>query len=189
MRHRLGRTTIVGISGIDCAGKTTLAARLAAGLPEAVVVEGDDFNRPRSERSTFPAEDPDYGFAYEALARRLLAPAREGTRAEARLRVKDWERDVWTERDFVIEPGATAIVEGVFLFRPSLRPLFDLAIWIDITFENALERAMRRDAGVMGGPDGVRERYETRYFPAQRLHLEGDRPRELADLVLVSTGE
>jgi hypothetical protein len=65
-----------------------------------------------------------------------------------------------------------------------LLPLFDLAIWLEIAFDRALERALERDAVAMGGPIGVRERYPTRYFPGQRGHLARDRPREQADLVL-----
>jgi uridine kinase len=187
-RRRLGRTTVVGISGIDCAGKSTLARTLETDLraagEDAVRIGGDDFNRPRSERSIFPADEPDYGFDYGQLIRDVLVPARRGERVEARLRVKDWARDTWDERAFVVEPGAVVLLEGVFLFRPDLAPLLDLKVWLEIGFDEALERALLRDAEAMGGPDGVRERYATRYFPGQRLHLERDRPREAADLVL-----
>jgi len=186
-RQRLGRTTIVGISGIDAAGKTTLAAELEGELradgQAALVVEGDDFNRPSNERSLYPADEADYGFAYDVLARELLVPVRENIRVEARLSIKDWPADAWTERDFAVEPGTIVLVEGVFLFTPALLPVFDLTIWLEISFERAFERALVRDADAMGGPDGVRERYETRYFPGQRRHLHRDRPRERADLV------
>jgi uridine kinase len=187
-RRRVGRTTIVGISGIDCAGKSTLARTLAAELraagEEAVPIGGDDFNRPRSERSSFPADEPDYGFDYRQLISEVLVPARAGRRVEARLRVKDWERDAWDERDFIVEPGAIVLLEGVFLFTAEIVPLLDLKVWLEIGFDEALERALVRDADAMGGPDGVRERYATRYFPGQRFHLERDRPHEAADLVL-----
>jgi uridine kinase len=190
-RSRVGRTTIVGISGIDCAGKSTLARRLADELRAAgedvVLIGGDDFNRPHSERSIFPAEEPDFGFDYGQLIRELLAPARAGGWVEARLRVKDWPRDAWDERTFVIEPGSIVLLEGVFLFTPALLPLLDLKVWLEIPFDRALERAVVRDADAMGGEDGVRERYATRYFPGQRLHLERDRPKDRADVV-VSAG-
>jgi uridine kinase len=187
-RYRLGRTTIVGISGIDCAGKSTLTRRLADELRSAgedvVVIGGDGFNRPRSERSPRPAKDPDYGFAYDQLIRELLEPARTGGRVEARLRVKDWERDAWAEQDYAVEPGAIVLVEGVFLFRPEVVPVLDLKVWLEISFDDALARALERDADAMGGEPGVRERYATRYFPGQRAHLERDRPHEQADVVL-----
>jgi uridine kinase len=188
IRRRLGRTTIVGISGIDCAGKSTLARTLAAELQatgeDAVLIGGDDFNRPRSERSTFPADEPDYGFDYRQLMCEVLVRARGGDRVEARLRVKDWERDAWEERDFLVDAGAIILIEGVFLFRPELVPLLDLKVWLEIGFDEALERALVRDADAMGGPDGVRERYARRYFPGQRVHLERDRPRDHADVLL-----
>jgi uridine kinase len=187
-RRRLGRTTIVGISGIDCAGKSTLARALEEDLraagEDAVLIGGDDFNRPRSDRSIYPADEPDYGFDYSELIRYVLEPARAGERVEERLRVKDWERDAWDERDFVVEPGAMLLLEGVFLFTRELVPLLDLKVWLEIDFDAALERALVRDADAMGGPDGVRDRYTARYFPGQRRHLERDRPREAADLVL-----
>jgi uridine kinase len=187
-RRRLGRTTIVGISGIDCAGKSTLARQVAAHLAtSAVVIVGDDFNRPRSESSPYPSEESDYGFDYRQLIRELLVPAQAGGRVETRLRVKDWQHNCWDERDFVVGPGAIVIVEGVFLFRPEVVPLLDLKIWLEVSFEDALARALARDAEAMGGEDGVRERYATRYFPAQRLHLERERPREHADLVVRSS--
>jgi uridine kinase len=185
-RRRLDRTTVVGISGIDCAGKSTLARGLAekleAGGAAAVVVGGDYFNRPRSERSPYPADDEDFGFAYGELVRDVLEPARAGRRVEATLRVKDWKRDVWDEQVFVVEPGAVVLVEGVFLFRPDVAPALDLKVWLELSFDEALARALVRDAEAMGGPDGVRERYATRYFPGQRRHLARDRPREQADV-------
>jgi uridine kinase len=187
-RRGLGRTTIVGISGIDCAGKSTLArglaAELEAGGAPAVVIGGDHFNRPRSERSPYPADDEDYGFAYGELVREVLEPARAGRRVEAAVRVKDWERDAWGEQIFVVEPGAVVLVEGVFLFRPDVAPVLDLKVWLEFSFDEALARALVRDAEAMGGPDGVRERYATRYFPGQRRHLARDRPREQADVVV-----
>jgi uridine kinase len=187
-RRRLDRTTIVGISGIDCAGKSTLARQLANELVAAgacaVVIGGDHFNRPRRERSPYPVDDVDYGFAYGELVRELLHPARTGRPVKTRLRVKDWARDAWDEEVFVVESGAIVLVEGVFLFTPDVVPVLDLRIWLELAFEDALRRALVRDAEAMGGPDGVRERYATRYFPGQRLHLERDRPREQADVVV-----
>jgi uridine kinase len=93
---------------------------------------------------------------------------------------------VWDERRFVVVPGAIVLVEGVFLFRPQILPLLDLKVWLDISFDDALARAVVRDADAMGGRDGVRRRYATRYFPGQRLHLERERPRDAADLVLTA---
>jgi uridine kinase len=36
------------------------------------------------------------------------------------------------------------LLEGIFIYKRAYRPHFDLACWIDCTFETALERALRR---------------------------------------------
>ncbi|HZT83862.1 MAG TPA: hypothetical protein VE984_00375 [Gaiellaceae bacterium] len=57
---------------------------------------------------------------------------------------------------------------------------------MDLPLDEIVPRALARprDLERMGGPEGVRERYERRYVPGQRLHLERDRPQEQATLVL-----
>ena len=137
LRERLGRGVAVGISGIDCAGKSTLAERLRRDRDQrgvsVLVVRGDEFTRPRRERVDFRES-----FDYAELFERLLPAVRVGYVGEL------------------------------------------------AQFETAFERALARprDLERMGRRDGVRERYATRYFPAQRRHLERDDPRALAQIVL-----
>ena len=54
LRAALRRTVTVGISGVDCAGKSTLARTLAAELRDrgvpVLVIEGDELTRPTRER-------------------------------------------------------------------------------------------------------------------------------------------
>ena len=86
----------------------------------------------------------------------------------------------------MIGSNAIVLVEGCFLFTPSHEDAFDLRVWIEVPIAVALERALGRprDLERMGGPDGVRARYESRYFAGQRLHLARDEPRQRADVVL-----
>jgi uridine kinase len=37
-----------------------------------------------------------------------------------------------------------AIVEGIYLFKRAYRPPFDLALWVECSFETALRRAIAR---------------------------------------------
>src|SRR5262249_55629380 len=75
------------------------------------------------------------------------------------------------------------LLEGIFLLRRDLRHRYDLAFWVDCTFETALERALARNQEGL-----TRERllsaYRQIYFPAQRLHLALDWPRFFADTLL-----
>ena len=75
------------------------------------------------------------------------------------------------------------MVEGIFLFKPQYRKYFDLAIWIDCSFPTALARAIGRAQEGLS-PANTIAAYDTIYFPAQRIHLAQDKPRENADLIL-----
>jgi hypothetical protein len=69
--------------------------------------------------------------------------------------------------------GRTLVAGGVFLQRPELDDLWDVRIWLDISF----------DAEWM--PE-LRSRYEERYFPAQRLYIGEVDPRSHAEIVVAS---
>jgi uridine kinase len=195
LRARLGRGVSVGISGVDCAGKSSVAEEvrqiLAADQIPAVLVAGDEFTRPTRERFAEPDEALGYyrdSFDYRCVFEQILPRVRNSGTGTLRIRVSDWERDGWRERTLELPPAAVVIVEGCFLFAGGRAEEFDLSVWLDLPLEEIVPRALLRprDLARMGGPDGVRERYETRYVPGQRLHLERDRPHEQATLVLAS---
>ena len=74
------------------------------------------------------------------------------------------------------------LLEGIFLFKPMYRELFDLKVWIDCSFATALRRAMARGQEGLP-PQEAKRAFETIYFPAQRIHLARDNPRKAADIV------
>ena len=77
------------------------------------------------------------------------------------------------------------VLEGVYLLKRALRAHYDVAGWIDCTFETALERALAR--GQEGLPaDETIAAYRTIYFPAQEIHFARDEPRAAASAVLVN---
>jgi len=187
------RTVSVGISGVDCAGKSTLARELAAelrgrGLP-VLLVEGDELTRPTRERYADPDEGRGYyreSFAYDELFARVLPAARRGREVELSLRFSDWENDGWRPTAVTVPADGVVIAEGCFLFAANGCAEFDLSVWLELPLDQVVERALARprDLERMGGPAGVRERYETRYLPGQRLHLAADAPATHADVVV-----
>lgn len=197
LRDEAGRTISIGISGIDCAGKSTLAGVLCArlkklGIP-VLLVPGDGFTPPTAERYADPDPGLGYyrdGFDYTWLFAHLLPAVRSGLTGELVGPVSDWERDCWREASFALEPHAVVIVEGCFLFVDGREDAFDLRVWLELPLEQSVERALRRprDLERMGGPAGVRERYALRYVPGQRHHLEHDAPQSRSDVVIDAGG-
>jgi uridine kinase len=148
--------TRIAVDGIDAAGKTTLADRLGA-LLKADRVCIDDFLRPEDERYARGIDSAE-GYYEDSF-------------------------DFAAFRGAVVAATGTVVADGVFLQRPELDDLWDLRIWVDVSFEESLRRAEIRDAHYM--PD-VRGRYERRYHPGQRLYLERVDPRSRADVVVPS---
>ena len=55
----------------------------------------------------------------------------------------------------------------MLLFRPPLDKLFDYKIFLDISFQEVLRRAAKRDVPKYG--DAILDRYKQRYIPAQQI--------------------
>ena len=66
-----------------------------------------------------------------------------------------------------------------YLLKRAFQDYYDLSVWIDCTFETALERAIAR--GQEGLPAAATiTAYRTIYFPAQEIHLDRDDPQGAA---------
>src|SRR5215470_427957 len=82
---------------------------------------------------------------------------------------------------------AVLLFDGVFLHRPEVRRLFDYTVFVDAGFEVTLARAMQR-AGLLPGTAGeLRNSYEQRYIPGQKLYVTECLPKEQADAVFDNT--
>jgi len=181
---------LVGVSGIDGCGKGYLAAQLQAHLalhgviPTILNVDGW-LNLPQKR---FDRDAPALNFYENALRldqffSQLVLPLRE--RRSLRL-VADFVEETASDyrpHTYDYRDVAVLLVEGIFLFKPQYRECFDLAIWVDCSFPTALARAIERAQEGLS-PANTIAAYETIYFPAQRIHLAQDRPRENADIIL-----
>ena len=168
----------VAVDGIDAAGKTTLADELAERIgSRAIRASIDGFHQPQQSRMRY-FED---SFDLAAVRRELLDPLGPGGSRRYRRRVFDHRLDAVLDEPLAsAAPDAVLIVDGIFLQRPELDDCWDFRIFVEVSFEEALRRALARDE------NATRERYEARYFPAQRRYLAEYRPRERADVVLVN---
>ena len=61
---------------------------------------------------------------------------------------------------------------------------WDFAVFLDVDFDVAVERASQRDWALFGSVEEARDRYWKRYVSGQRLYLGACRPQEHADVVI-----
>jgi uridine kinase len=164
---------LVAIDGPDAAGKTTLGSRLAQRLRRpALTACVDSWHHPREVRTRRGNESPDGyfhdSFDLASLVAELLNPFRMGTE-RVRTSCFDYRSERVTHEYAEVSPNAVLIFDGVFLQRPELRPLWDLAIYLRVPADITLARALDRDLDRFGDEDTVRRRYEKRYLPGQAL--------------------
>ena len=183
---------VVALSGIDASGKGHIARRLAdilgrAGLRVALLNVDGWLTLPDVR---FGREDPGrhfylHAFRFGEMFSTLVDPlARTG---EVAL-VADYTEETATDYrkyTYSYDHINTVLLEGIFLFRRDLRPRYDFAVWIDCSFETALQRAVARGQEGLS-PEQTVAAFETVYFPAQRLHFAVDCPRESADFVFIN---
>jgi uridine kinase len=187
-----GESMLVAVSGIDGAGKGHVTARLVAALGRrglriaGINLDGWLNLPPLRFSSERPAEHfYRHAIRFDELFERLILPLRH-------------ERSIRLEADLVEETAAryhrhlyefddvdAIVLEGIFLLKRALRSEYDARVWVECSFETALERALARGQEGLSREATIRA-YETIYFPAQRIHFALDRPREAAEIVVVN---
>jgi uridine kinase len=183
------RSLLVGVSGIDGCGKGYIAGQLEArlalhGVTPAILNVDGWLNLPETRfNQGAPAENfYKNAIRFDEFFTQLVTPLRD--RRSIHL-VADYAEETasnYRKHTYDVKDVSVVLVEGIFLFKPRYREYFDLAIWIDCSFSTALARAINRAQEGLS-PANTIDAYETIYFPAQRIHLAQDKPRENADLI------
>jgi len=170
-----------------------LADALAAELADLEVIRAsiDGFHRPKAYRYRLGVDSPEGcyrdSFDYAALRRELLDPLGPAGTRLYRTTVFDFRTD--TPR---LEPepprraadDAVLLFDGVFLLRQELRETWDLMVFVRVSADESLRRALARDLPLFGSAAEVERRYRSRYLPGQRLYLEDSCPLDHADFVV-----
>ena len=191
---RDGRT-IVGISGIEASGKSTITDELANRLStlghDVLVIRGDEFSTTKAVRNNNPDTVRGYlddAYDYSHLSLRVLEPLRSAAVTEISYVSTDPETDDAVESHARVSERALVIVEGVLLFRGPMLDQFDLRIWVDVSFDESLRRAVMRprDLHYYGDAESIVSRYESRFHPAQKIHAREDRPQLTSHVIVRS---
>ncbi|HLO00517.1 MAG TPA: hypothetical protein VK208_18810 [Pyrinomonadaceae bacterium] len=185
-----GRGLLVGLSGIDGSGKGYLAKQIEARLVRHSIavanINADGWlNLPHRR---FSDNEParhfyENGIRLDEFFAGLLLPLRDQRTITLTADYTEEAARDYRRHTYAFENIDVVLVEGIFIFKREYRNLFDLAVWLDCSFSTALARALsRRQEGL--SPALTIRAYDTIYFPAQRIHFERDKPRELADLIV-----
>ncbi len=186
----------VGIDGVDAAGKTSLADELVAPLEErgrpVIRASIDGFHNPRALRYRRGASLPEGyyqdSFDLTALRQVLLIPLGPGGSRQYRRTIFDVRLDTAVQAPLMTAPRhAILLFDGIFLHRPELLGEWDFSIFVKVDFDVSVPRALIRDLPKdtwPGESEALRQRYEQRYVPGQRIYLQQIRPWEKADMIL-----
>ena len=179
----------VGIEGVDGAGKTTFADKLATILADmqlpVIRASIDGFHNPRAIRYARGRGSAE-GFYRDsfnlALFRSsLLEPLGPGGNGQYRRAAFDHRTDAAV--DLPLESavaGSILVVDGIFLHRPELRDSWDFSVFLDVPFSQSFRRMAARDGS---DPDPESEANQ-RYRSGQLLYLAECDPRNAASMLI-----
>lgn len=186
-------TVRVAIDGVDCAGKTTFADELGGFMESkgrnVIRASIDGFHNPPEVRYEMGKDSPEgyylKSFNYDAIIQKLLKPLGPGGNKKYITAVYDFRTEKEVRGEIRTAPeNCVLIFEGVFLMRPELKDLWDHKIWLDVSFNTVLERAMKRDLYLFGNEDKIKEKYLKRYIPGQKIYLDKIDPVSVVDTAI-----
>ena len=162
---------IIGINGIDCAGKTTLAKDLSGQLEQSGIKNKifhiDDFNDPKVEKETYRAfasgnwNENDFDRYYESII-----DFQKASEAVAKAAVKN----------------EIVIVEGIFIFHPKFKITFNYRIYLEVDASVALARfEQRRRLEEDARPVEI---FENIWVRAHNKYVSEVGPRQISDLII-----
>lgn len=184
------RSALVAITGIDGCGKGYLTAQLqkqlaAQGVCAAIINVDGWLNLPheRFDRAN-PAEHFYlHAIRFDEMFGQLVLPLRD--RRSLRLEADYAEETAieYRRHTYEFEELDVILLEGIYLLKRPFQAYYDLSVWIECSFDTALERVIARaQEGLI--PKATAEAYRTIYFPAQEIHFRRDDPRSAATLIV-----
>ncbi len=187
-----GKPLLVAFDGVDTSGKTTMAVRVFEVLKSkgknSIRISIDKFHHPKEYRMRRGELSPE-GFFYdsfnlEKIIECVLMPAKKGS-GEIIHGIFDYrsEKTVNIVRT-PVTGDLIVLFDGIFMNRDELKDFWDLSIFLDVSFETVLQRAIKRDKDYFGSVEEVERRYLNRYIPGEKIYLSSCNPQDRADFVI-----
>jgi uridine kinase len=186
------RAVLVGISGIDASGKGFVTAKLMEKLRDRgwniSAISADDWlNLPEVciNRDNYAEHFYKHAMRFDEMFEQLIIPLKQTRAIDLIADCADAKATSYSKHRYEFRNIDIVLLEGISLFKRAYRHHFDLKVWIDCSFECALNRAIERGQEGLQPAETIKA-FETIYFPAQRIHLARDNPHEAADVVLTN---
>jgi len=161
----------VGVNGLDCAGKTTFADALYSSLSvkglRAKLIHVDDYNNQPVQAEIYAAYEAGK-FTPALFEKYYTSSVNYGALKEVVCRE--------LQADSVI-----IIVEGVFLYKPSLVDLFDLKVFLPV--DPAVAKMRYQERKIQIGDTRPVSVFEHIWQPAFERYSAECQPHEIADKV------
>jgi uridine kinase len=183
---------LAAVSGIDGCGKGYVTARLVAELKErdihAVGINVDGWLNLPSRRfsSERPAEHYyQHAIRFEDMFEQLIVPLKRQRSVHVEMDFAEETAQAYRRHTFDFTDVDVIVLEGIYLLKRSFLHYYDWTLWVDCSFETALERALQRGQEGLPPEETIRA-YQTIYFPAQENHFRVDQPQAAANAIWVN---
>lgn len=186
--------TIIWINWVDGSWKSIFAKELKLffenNWKKVILASVDDFHNPKEIRYKKWKESP-VGFYmdsynYDLLKEKLLIPF-YNWKWNYKTKVFDLEKDILIDDfEYIIEENTVLILEWIFIFRKELVKYFDLKIFLDVSFQETLNRNIKREKDIIHiwDKEKIIEKYKKRYMPWQKLYFKETDIKNISDIII-----
>jgi len=183
---------LVGFDGVDTSGKTTLADNVYKILKlqneNVIRISIDKFHNTKEIRLAKGDLSPEGffedSFNIDKIKELVLDPIKNNETAII-TGIFDYRNESEINQNkIIIEPNLIVLFDGIFLNRNELTKYWDISIFLDVSFETVIKRALIRDVNYFGSEEEVIKRYKKRYIPGEEIYLSDCKPKERASFVI-----
>ncbi len=183
---------LIGIAGGTGSGKSTVARKIAEGLPpnSVGIIDHDSYYRDHSELDAEARAHLNYDHP-DALDNDLMVRQLEELRAgrAVEIPIYDFKTHARLRERRPLEPTRIVIVEGILVFvEERVRRLLDVKIFVDTDADIRVFRRIRRDLEQRGRTfQSIREQYYTTVRPMYLQFVEPS--KRWADVIIPEGGD
>ncbi len=184
------RSLLVAVSGIDGSGKGYVTAKLVAALQaRGVRVAGINIdgwlNLPAIRFNPVNPAEHFYLHAirFDEMFAQLVLPLRDRRSLSVEVDFAEETATAYRRQRYEFAGIDVIVLEGIYLLKRAFHAYYDLSVWLDCSFETALERALARGQEGLPAAETIKA-YRTIYFPAQEIHFQRDDPKGAATMIV-----